>query len=108
MRLPLSCLTALLVFAPAHAETTEPVTAKIVYTQEQLETEAGAEEVFEMILQEARRTCRMSMPGKLRSLVVDRDCATNIVTTAVTNIDAPALNDAYENALTQGVISKSL
>ena len=101
MRLPLTCLTALLVFAPAHAETTEPVTAELVYTLEQLATEPGAQEVLDMIQQEARQTCRLPLPGKLTSTVVDPACTQEIVETAVTQIDAPFLTLAYQKATGQ-------
>ena len=103
MRLPLTCLTALLVFAPAHAETTEPVATEISYTLEQLATAPGANDVFEMIQDVARQTCRLPLPGKLSSTVVDQACVQEIVENAVTQINAPNLTLAYQQATGQRV-----
>ena len=96
--LPLALTSALagaaLFAAPASAEIQRNVQLDVQYDANALATASGAETVLESLQEQARQACRYTRPiaGAPR---VDDDCTAEVVSQAVTLIDAPELTRVY-------------
>lgn len=104
MRLPLICLTALLAFAPAHADKTEPVDLSLTFDTQLLRSAAGSEQVLTDIKRQVTEVCKYErVGGRHVYREVDASCAADLLEQVVHTIDASHLTKAYETTIGQRI-----
>ena len=102
MRFVVSSLIALSLIGSASASVVETFDVKITYNKNAVQTAEGAQDVLEQIKRKARKDCRIGGTyNRLLKGALDQACVDDIVSQAVTKIDAVELTRIYQSELTQ-------
>lgn len=81
------------------AAAVEDLTINITYPAELLETNTGAQTVYEEISEAAEEVCEQSNPTeRLRYMLASKKCEAEALDTAVARIDAPRLTAIHAAA----------
>lgn len=104
MRFAVSSLIAIAAIGTAHADNSELVTAEISYEPALLKTEAGATEVLDGIVRDAREACRVTNPASWLKHRYDQACVDEVTEKAVTEINVPSLTIAFNSATGKVII----
>ena len=97
MRFVVSSLIAMSLIGSASASVVETFDVKITYNKNAVQTVEGAQDVLDQIKRKARKDCRVGGAyNRVLKGALDQACYDDIVSQAVTKIDAVELTRLYQ------------